>query len=297
MTPDQREFTKPTKKNGSEKMTTYNKFQSERYEYTSKGVKKFGTRTVRREQQQFLVDLKADFDSYSTKYLFHRFEIKNDHSLWPMILKSFHELWPIFWLDFSKNVAAIPKEQPQDAHFSAKQITLHCTVVYQADITVKYAYHISNDLGHDATFTFAVIDDLLSVFSAALDFPVICFKSDNCQNQYCCLHVFARLQNLSVKLDKTIIWYYGVPGHGRGLVDGMSGFGVKTPLRKAIIVNDFFYECAGELTTFLLEKFNGDNSKYYKEFDSKTLNASRNSCKSTLKTQQKITNDSIFSRW
>ena len=63
----------------------------------------------------------------------------------------------------------------------------------------------------------------------------------------------------------------------------MSGFGVKTPLRKAIIVNDFFYESAGELTTFLLEKFNGDNNKYYKEFDSKTLNDSRNSCTSTLK--------------
>ena len=116
---------------------------------------------------------------------------------------------------------------------------------------MKYAYHISNNLGHDATFMLEVIDDLLSVFSTALDFPVIRFKSDNYQDQYCCLHVFARLQNLSVKLDKTIIWYYGVPGHGRGLVDGMSGYGVKTPLRKAIIVYDFFYESAGELTTFL----------------------------------------------
>ena len=29
--------------------------------------------------------------------------------------------------------------------------------------------------------------------------------------------------------------YYGAPGHGKGLVDAMSGFGVKGPLRKAVI--------------------------------------------------------------
>ena len=35
---------------------------------------------------------------------------------------------------------------------------------------------------------------------------------------------------------------------------GKSGLGVKTQIK--VIVNDFFYETAGELTTFLLEKFN-----------------------------------------
>ena len=47
-------------------------------------------------------------------------------------------------------------------------------------------------------------------------------------------------------------------GHGRGLVDGMSGFGDKTPLRKAIIVDDFFFITAGDLTQFMLKKYEDD---------------------------------------
>ena len=32
--------------------------------------------------------------------------------------------------------------------------------------------------------------------------------------------------------DVPNIWYYDVSGHGKGLVDAVSGFGVKGPLRK-----------------------------------------------------------------
>ena len=35
-------------------------------------------------------------------------------------------------------------------------------------------------------------------------------------------------------LGKIVISYYGASGHGKGLVDAMSGFGAKEPIRKAV---------------------------------------------------------------
>ena len=67
---------------------------------------------------------------------------------------------------------------------------------------------------------------------------IIRFKMDNCSAQYKCKYIFALLRDLAINIQKTIIFYYGVKGHGKGLVDAMSGFGVKGPLRNAIITND-----------------------------------------------------------
>ena len=36
--------------------------------------------------------------------------------------------------------------------------------------------------------------------------------------------------------NKKVIIYYRVTGHGKGLVDAMSSFGVKARLRKAVIL-------------------------------------------------------------
>ena len=43
-----------------------------------------------------------------------------------------------------------------------------------------------------------------------------------------------------IKYEKSVIVYYGASGHRKGLVDAMSGFGVKGPLRKAVLTQDFF---------------------------------------------------------
>ena len=54
---------------------------------------------------------------------------------------------------------------------------------------------------------------------------------------------------------KTVIVYYGVSGHGKGLVDAMSGFGVKQPVRKAIIQKDWFFNSAEDIYHFLKLKW------------------------------------------
>ena len=71
-----------------------------------------------------------------------------------------------------------------------------------------------------------VIDQLL------LDNPskIFGFKSDNCASQCKCKWVFKQWQSIAMLKERTVIVYYGTAEHGKGLVDAMSGFGVKGPL-------------------------------------------------------------------
>ena len=57
-------------------------------------------------------------------------------------------------------------------------------------------------------------------------------KSDNCASQYKCKWVFKQWQSNAMSKERTVIVYYGTAGHDTGLVDAMSDFGVKDPLRK-----------------------------------------------------------------
>ena len=52
--------------------------------------------------------------------------------------------------------------------------------------------------------------------------------------------IFAMEKIVSMSQKKTIVTYYGVKRHRNELVDAMSGFGLKTPLRKAIVTKNIF---------------------------------------------------------
>lgn len=245
----------------------YQQFVKEGYTYISKKTKekKEGSRTVRKVFTESFESLKENFDSMGSSYLHHRFEIKNDQYLWPLVLNETQHGY-VFHMDFSENIQCTPKEEPQDAHFSSKQTSLHCTVVHSPHSNRKeflYAYHLSDDKLHDASFTESVTRDLLMRHPDYKDYPLLRIKSDNCSTQYCCLHVFRRYLDLSKEIGKPVILYYGVNGHGRGLVDAMSGFGVKSPLRRKIVTEDFFFETADELCEFLQETFSDDDTKTY----------------------------------
>ena len=97
-------------------------------------------------------------------------------------------------MDFSENVNGTPKFEVQDAHFSKRQFSLHCTVNLTGVEKRTYFYHLSNDTGHDAQFTFAVVDDLLSQVPEQ---DIYRFKSDNSSTQYKCLNNFVKWRELS----------------------------------------------------------------------------------------------------
>ena len=231
---------------------------------TKKVRKKEGKRTIRTDFFESFETFKETLDNKGTKYLIHRFEIKNDSFHWPQILSN-SKYGYVFRQDYSENISMSPKYEPQDAHFSSKQTSLHCSVVYSpTDDKPLHAYHISDNKKHDSAFTILVTKDLLGYYEDYLDYPLIRIKSDNCTTQYCCLYVFEAYQKLAIDKNKTVLLYYGVNGHGKGLVDAMSGFGLKCPLRRHIITEDFFFNTDKELVAFCQKIHAGDDHKYFK---------------------------------
>ena len=126
----------------------------------------------------------------------------------------------------------------------------------------KYYYHLSDDIMHDYAFTSYVIEHLLEVTNSKED-KLVRFKSDNCSVQYKSKGVFNFWRELSKSCGKTVIVYYGVAGHGKGTVDAMSGFGVKDPIRKAIVQEDFFFNSSEDVYNYLLKNKASDKMNYY----------------------------------
>ena len=104
-----------------------------------------------------------------------------------------------------------------------------------------YIFHLSDKMKHNHAFTSAVVNDIIQKHGLPL---ILRFKSDNCSTQYICKWVFRFWSNLAKKLNTKIIIYYGVSGHGKGLVDAMGAFGVKSPLTRAVITQNLEYSCA-----------------------------------------------------
>ena len=75
-----------------------------------------------------------------------------------------------------------------------------------------------------------------------------------------CIFYMAEHSNI---FPKNVIICYGASGHGKGLVDVMSEFGVKGPLKKAVWCEDISYSCADDVTKYLVAKFADDDTKYH----------------------------------
>ena len=70
-----------------------------------------------------------------------------------------------------------------------------------------------------------------------------------------------------------VVWYYGTSGHGKGLVDAISGFKVKGSLRKAIVTEDLFYDHANDSLTYLNSQFSEDSTKMHYKITSEEINS------------------------
>ena len=125
---------------------------------------------------------------------------------------------------------------------------------------------------HDFTFSSLVatkcIDDM--------NIPtIIRCKSDNCATQYKCSMVFGEYIKMAKKYDRNVIVYYGASGHGKGLVDAMSAFGVKRPLLKAVLTQNFKYNSAKDILDLLSSLFQDDPQKLSNQIKSNQTNCRR----------------------
>ena len=102
----------------------------------------------------------------------------------------------------------------------------------------------------DSQFTVAIVSDLIKIVESLISR----FKSDNCAQQYKSLSFSANWKDLAQENNKTLIVHYGISGHGKGLVDSMSSFGVQAPIWKSILTENVFFNDAEQVKIHLEQK-------------------------------------------
>ena len=102
--------------------------------------------------------------SVKHKYLEHQFQVENDRFHWKKIIDSQQDFSTLFHMDYSGNVSGTPKFEPQEAHLSKRQFSLHCTVGHVDDKGHNYIYHLADDLNHDWLFTSEVLNDFILLY-------------------------------------------------------------------------------------------------------------------------------------
>ena len=124
-----------------------------------------------------------------------------------------------------------------------------------------YIYQLSDDTNHDSVTTFSIIKDIIRCHPEVIRDKVLILRSDHCQEQNKCKYTFFQMKKLAIDLKIKFVWFYGEPGHGRGLVDAMSSFGCKLQLKNEIVTFDSWFESAEKMVSFLKEYFVNDDSK------------------------------------
>ena len=209
-------------------------------------------------------------------YLLHRRSVSWDAYHWQKFLDL--TPYPVLWMDFSQNIKLVSKKEAQSARYSGKQHTLHDTLIQYPEsdtpgsdkISKKkytYLYHISDDTNHDSTLTDYILEDTIKLLPELIKDGHLIIRSDNCSTQFKSKYTFSNMVRMAEKYGIQITWVFGEPGHGRGLVDAMAWFGVKGPIRKAIICNDKWFPTADKMVADLSQLFSNDPSKVYRLVD------------------------------
>ena len=218
------------------------------------------SRTARVDKKAIISELHKLLMDIAQDYIIHRYFVTSGLEFWHKFTEVYSK--GIMTIDYSENIQFKAKHKAQSAHFSGRQQTLHCCVI-EKNGEHEYIYHLSDDKLHDSEMTFSIIEDIIKNNPSIIESGVLVLRSDNCPTQYKSRFVFARMRKLALKYQIAIFWFYGEPGHGRGLVDAMSSFGCKEPLRSAIITQDKWFDTAEEMAEYLREHFTNDYSKSF----------------------------------
>ena len=126
----------------------------------------------------------------------HRFYVSVDKAFWPKFKSEFKSECPtpILHIDYSENIKLTPKNEVQTAHFSGRQHTLHCCVLYKSNNKGdhEFVYHLSDDTNHDSIMTTSVLEDIIEKYPSIVKSCNLVIRSDNCSTQYKSRFVFAQ---------------------------------------------------------------------------------------------------------
>ena len=256
------------------KRVSYYQFESkEEWYYDKAGEKKLYNRIARKDyKDQTLKSVYMLLQDNARSYLLHRYHTLSDKVYWQRYLDSTDA--SVVWMDYSQNIKLVEKNQVQSAHFSGKQQTLHdCLIIYKGQN--KYVYHLSDDTTHDSVMTAEILKTIIDKHPEIIETGILVLRSDNCSTQYKSKFVFKALLDLAEEHSIRIYFFYGEPGHGRGLIDAMAWFGCKGPMRKEIVTKDIWFSNASEMYFFLSDHFRDDTSKEYYVIDQETTATQR----------------------
>ena len=225
-------------------------------------------KTVKVDYEETTQSMFTRLMSITNDYLTHQYQIANDKHAWKEILFTAGKYGTIFHMDYSENISGAPMHESQSSHFNKNQYFLHCAVGHNLnennEVTNTYYHHLSDGMRHDYAFTGHVIEELIANANTEVgQLEVIRLKSDNCSSQYKSKRVFMFYQQLAEASGKVIIVYCGVAGNGKDIVDAMSSFGAKDPLRKEIVRNDFWYTSSLDIYNLLVHKKSSVSMMYF----------------------------------
>ena len=209
----------------SNQLAFYYVFETAVTNYFSKiGEEKSYTQTTQVNKKEPLSHVISQLQSQALAFLKHRFFVINDKIYSPRFLENCEH--HVLWLDYSQNIALIEKMQVQSAHFSGKQHLLHNAIIKKSnDANVTSVYHLPDDTNHDSVMMFEIIENNINDHPKVIENKISILQSDNCPGQYKSKFTFYIMTELARKCSITVAWFYGEPGHGKGLVDAMSSFG------------------------------------------------------------------------
>ena len=143
---------------------------------------------------------------------------------------------------------------------------------------------------HNHIFPTTVLKQLTEESSS----DIIRIKSGNCSTQYKSNYIIKSYINLAAEIGKPIFAFYGTYGHGKGLVDAMSSFGVKSLLRTAVLLEDFSYISSIDIMNYLTNHFQNDQNKEYFLITQEEISNNREPIKGWFKIKGCIAMHMIF---
>ena len=193
--------------------------------------------------------------------IFYTYHVVNDQTYWEKFLSEADQY--VLWVDYGQNIALTPKFETQSAHFPGRQHTLHDSLLSTPySDTFKYIYHLSDETNHESVLSDLILRDIIEKYPQIIDSGHFVLRSDNCSTQYKSRFVFQNLLNIAREINIQVTWFYGEPGHWRGVIDAMAWFGAKGPLRFGGINKDLWFPTAFSMVEYLDIHFMHDSSKH-----------------------------------
>ena len=214
------------------KQISYYVFEKKEESYVKNEKEVKYSRTARTPRKKGDFEIVRRMVDAGQVYLRHQSHVENINKIFSQIKQPFKG--NIIKLNFSENISEKLQQKVKSAQFSEIQYKLHCSAVEPGK--EKYVYHLSDETTYDSSFVESVLEDIFG--KRGINHGIVMIKSDNAPTQYKNKQAFGSMQHLADKYSVTIVRVNSVSGHGKGLIDTISSFGVKNILRQGIITNE-----------------------------------------------------------